>query len=604
MNKHTADSSLLTRLFFRLLPVQILIVAMGSVNSIVDGVTAARFISPASVGVIGLHYTLVRVMEAVSAVLIGGSAVLCGRYLGSGKIDKTCDVFSLNITLSLIAGALLTGVSLFMPSGLAGLLGADESLRHDLAVYITGYAFGILPQILAGQLSAFLQLERQGKRCYIGVSAMIITNAGLDILLVGILHKGVMGLALATAIGNWIYFLILVQYYFSGKAQLKYRPVSPYWGELPSMLIIGLPGAVLVFCLAARNLVINHTLLTYAGNDGLSAMSSFNMLCGILIAIAIGAGAVVRMLTSVFVGEEDQQSVLFLFSVVIRRVFPLSLLIGAAVLVLAPVLAGMFYADHSSQVYALTRSVFALYSICVPMVLLCQVFTNYFQAIGRVTFVNILSVFDGFLAMVIPSLLLAPSMGAKGVWLSLPIGIFATLLLSPLYSILCRKRLPANVSEWLLLDKVFPQDNQSARFSASLHEKTEVAAVAEKLQTFCEDHSVEPKQASHCGLCFEEMAWNIFQHGFQADRKRHTVNLCMLVKDADVMLRIKDDCIPFDPVEFVQMTSEERSPFRNIGIRLVYALASEINYQNLMGLNVLTIRMDRAQEASGEHATP
>ncbi len=592
MNDQTADSSLISRLFFRLLPVQILIVAMGSVNSIIDGMTAARFIGPASLGVIGLYYTLVRVMEAIGSVLVGGSAVLCGRYLGSGKIDDTCRVFSLNITVTLAAGAVLTAISLLMPSGLAGMLGADELLRKDLSTYIIGYAFGIIPLLLAAQLSGFLMMERQAVRCYIGVGAMIIINAALDILLVGVLHQGIMGLALATSIGNWIYFLVEASYYFSGRSQLKYHPFESYWGELPAMLKIGLPGAVLVFCLAARNLVINHLLLTYAGNDGLSAMSSFNMLCGILIAMGIGAGAVVRMLTSIFVGEDNRQSVLFLFSVVFRKVLPLSVLTGVLVLILAPVFAGMFYTDHSSNVYELTRNLFSIYSVCVPMVLLCQVFVNYFQAIGRNAFVHFLSVFDGFFAMVIPSLLLAPVMGAKGVWISLPIGIAATALLSPLYSMICQRHLPHGASEWLLLDQVFPKDDQAHRFAASLHEKNEVAVMAERLQNFCKEYGVDERQAGQCGLCFEEMVWNIFQYGFPSDRKHHTVDLCMLVNETEVMLRIKDDCIPFDPVEFVQMTKED-SHFRNIGIRLVYALASDITYQNLMGLNVLTIRMDR-----------
>ena len=66
-----ADSLLLRRLIFRLLPVQMLLAAMGSVNSIVDGVIAARSINPASVAVIGLHFTMVRILEAVSLVLSG-----------------------------------------------------------------------------------------------------------------------------------------------------------------------------------------------------------------------------------------------------------------------------------------------------------------------------------------------------------------------------------------------------------------------------------------------------------------------------------------------------------------------------------------------------
>ncbi len=44
-------SWMLTKLCFKLLPVQCLIVAMGAVNSIVDGVIAARCIDATAVGV-------------------------------------------------------------------------------------------------------------------------------------------------------------------------------------------------------------------------------------------------------------------------------------------------------------------------------------------------------------------------------------------------------------------------------------------------------------------------------------------------------------------------------------------------------------------------
>ena len=90
-NKTSKD--LLSKLFFNMLPVQILIFAMGSINSIVDGAMAGRFIDAASVGVIGLFYSVVRLILAISSVFLGGTSVLCGRYMGKGEMDNTEGVF-------------------------------------------------------------------------------------------------------------------------------------------------------------------------------------------------------------------------------------------------------------------------------------------------------------------------------------------------------------------------------------------------------------------------------------------------------------------------------------------------------------------------------
>ncbi|MBR3151185.1 MAG: hypothetical protein IKF46_04300, partial [Erysipelotrichaceae bacterium] len=57
-----------------------------------------------------------------------------------------------------------------------------------------------------------------------------------------------------------------------------------------------------------------------------------------------------------------------------------------------------------------------------------------------------------------------------------------------------------------------------------------------------------------------------------------------------VILRIKDDCVPFDPGERQKLTDNEDIS-KNIGLRMVFRMAKDIKYQNILGLNVLTIRI-------------
>jgi hypothetical protein len=58
----------------------------------------------------------------------------------------------------------------------------------------------------------------------------------------------------------------------------------------------------------------------------------------------------------------------------------------------------------------------------------------------------------------------------------------------------------------------------------------------------------------------------------------------------DIILRIRDNCSAFNPLEFVQaMDSDDTG--HNIGIQLAYKLAKDVNYQNLLGLNVLQMQI-------------
>ncbi len=61
-------------------------------------------------------------------------------------------------------------------------------------------------------------------------------------------------------------------------------------------------------------------------------------------------------------------------------------------------------------------------------------------------------------------------------------------------------------------------------------------------------------------------------------------------REGDLILRIKDDCVPFDPEARYEMSSGG-DPGENIGIRMIYGIMKDISYQNLLGLNVLTIKI-------------
>ena len=56
------------------------------------------------------------------------------------------------------------------------------------------------------------------------------------------------------------------------------------------------------------------------------------------------------------------------------------------------------------------------------------------------------------------------------------------------------------------------------------------------------------------------------------------------------ILRIRDDCVPFNPEQRKELT-DPADFMKNAGIRLIYRIARDVDYQNLLGLNVLTIRI-------------
>ncbi len=148
--------------FFKLLPVQIILVAVGSLNSIIDGAVAGNLIGPKALTAIGLFWPVIMCMNMVTAVLSGGTSILCGQFMGKNQIDRSKSVFTLDILMVCAVSVLLTLAALLVPGGMSFCLGAREEITGMLSDYLKGYAFGFLPILLSSQLSTFLQSGKTG----------------------------------------------------------------------------------------------------------------------------------------------------------------------------------------------------------------------------------------------------------------------------------------------------------------------------------------------------------------------------------------------------------------------------------------------------------
>ncbi|WP_026518718.1 MATE family efflux transporter [Butyrivibrio sp. FCS006] len=584
-----SKNQVLEKLFFKLLPVQILIFGMNSINSIVDGTIAGRYIDGKTVGVIGLFFAVVGIVSAISSVILGGGTVLSGRYIGAGNLEKTRGVFSLCLTLAFVIGSLISIICFVFPGEVAVFCGADESLKASVMQYSRGYSFGIIPMFLSQQLASYLQLETQSKRNYIGVGAMIFFNITLDILFVTVLRLDVLGLAYATSACNWIYFLVLLPYFISGKAQMKFSISNILWEKTFDLIKIGSPGALLQFCLAMRDLTLNRVILRYGGEVGLSSRASMGMVGGFFVALGVGGGTVIRMLASVYVGEEDKDSIKSLIKLALTKMMAMMCALMVFMVLIAGPMATIFFPDKASEVYILTKQQFMIYALALPLILVVQIQTNYLQATGNNIAVHISSVVDGYFSVVIPSLILAPVMGALGVWWATPIGIVITALVYPIYACFYWKHIPRNVDEWLLFKDSFGVKDED-RLCINVNSMDDVIGSSEQIQEFVTAKGYAKRTAYFSSLAMEEMSGNIVNHGFNADNKDHNMDVRVVSKKDGIMLRIKDDCKPFDPVGMNKLLNPE-DPSKNIGIRMVSKIADEFSYQNMLGLNVLTIKI-------------
>lgn len=585
------EAGLTQKLMFRLLPAQILLASVGMINGIVSSLFAGNFVGVKAMSAVGLYSPVSLALIALNTMLVGGSTIRCGAYIGRNDKDGIHNVFVLDMIISGAFALLVTAGHLIF--GLTGSLvsvSGDPEISRMLSLYVLGQALGIFPLVLGSQLSAFLSLDNKAKRTMTAGIVYILTNFILNYLFVGVMRLEALGLALAPSIGLWVYYLIQAPCFMKKDSPMHFDLKGLDWKEAGSILKIGVPGAAGNAYNALRGVIVNSLIIATVGTVGISAFTAVNSFLTLFWSIPGGMLVVSRMLTSVSIGEEDRKSLIDVMRTALFNFIPILTAISLLIMLFAEPLTRLYYRDPSDPVYMMTVMGFRILPFCMPLSIIMTHFSNYWQASNRSIPVHILSFLDGVAGVVVFSTLLIGRMGVTGVYTANVLNGLISPVFVLIYACIYNKHFPKILDELMSVPPDFGVP-VNGRIDINLKDMESVIGISNDLQGFCMEKGIDRKRAMYASLCLEEMAGNIMEHGMTADNKRHNVRLCLACKPDTLIMSIKDDCTPFNIEEKLKMMDQEDKT-KNIGIRLVQGLASELHYQNVLGLNVLTIRLD------------
>ena len=142
MKHGTTEYKLLSGLFFRLLPYQVLLIVINAVNGIVDSLYASNALGKTAMSAIGLFGPFNHFLYAASIMFVSGSQMLYGRYLARDR-QKIHGLFTVNLLVS--GGLALLASGLLVLAVVTRMTSALVSVEPDLKMlndYILGQAIG------------------------------------------------------------------------------------------------------------------------------------------------------------------------------------------------------------------------------------------------------------------------------------------------------------------------------------------------------------------------------------------------------------------------------------------------------------------------------
>ena len=572
-------------LFLKLLPIQIFVNLASSLSRFVNGLIIGNSLSPAAMIASGVVSPLFNIIGGISTIVSTGAGILCGNYMGKGDTRKVDQVFSASMILLGVSGILFTVICFFFANPLAVLLRAEQSVIPETVAYIRGVALGILPMLILPCLMTFLQMCNRSGVSLLATIVLAVLNAIFDLLVIRVWNGDIFGVGAATSLSQLLVTAGLIIYFLIRKDLVSFRKETPEKSMIVDILKYGSPASLAGILYSIRNIFLNSYASSVGGKDAVNALAILGSFGGFLDAFNIGVGNTLTMLASVFIGERDSGSLKRLMKITAIAGLTLCLFKFLIVYPFAGNISVLFGAHDS--VVGLSKELLIFYAWCAPFNIFTLILIGVYQSLGRVRMCNMIYPVNCIIVPLLCCIVLTRFFGIRAIWACYTISEIITLSVLCLTAVFRKKKLLINVDDLLNLPEEFDTTN---KYSISVRKLSEVVEVSRNIEAFCKDKGIDSRRSMLAGLCMEEMAGNVVEHGFEKDRKENTIDIFACIENDEVSLRLRDNCVPFDPNSRVEMFNPE-DPCKNIGIRMVSKIAKEMNYHVNFGMNILTIKL-------------
>ena len=557
---------------------------------LIDSIMIGRFLGVESMAAYGLSNPLLLAFAAIGSMVSAGVQVMCSKSIGSGDQKANNRYFSVTVVLCVLVSLVSLICVIFFRGPLCQLLGAGSSgsLHDKTSDYLLGFIIGAPAFLASTILVPYLQLAGKQTRLIIAVGMMIVSDIAFDLLNVHVFHGGMLGMGLASSMSYYIALFAGLFYFVKKDCLFKFKLSLVRMKECMELLKAGIPTIINMLSLVVLSFVLNQILMSVYNSTAVAAYSIISTASNICYAFSSGIAAVTLMLSGIYYYEDDRETLYSLMKIMLRYVIVVDIIITIIVLIIAPVLVKLFVTDDAGALEMATLGL-RLFALSLLPSSINTGLKHFFQGTSHIRLTECISILQNFACIALFSYVLSFFAGTTGVWFGYLCGECLVLLI--IYMIVWHhnKSGAFTLENFSLLPKDFGV-SEDHYLRATLETMDEVVEFSAQVSEFCKKHKANSKCCYFTALCVEEMAKNVLDHGYQ-DEKKHPVDVSLFFKQPELVLRMRDEGKPFDPVEYNAMVKSDDLA-SHLGIRMVFGVAEQVTYTNSMSQNSVTITID------------
>ena len=578
MSKERNDYLIKSKFYQYLLPSVMMVLALQA-GDIVDSVIVAHLLGSGAMAAITLCLPVLNVLQMIPFLLAVGGSTVTAVLLGKMEKQKARQTFTLCFIVELVITVLMAITAPFVSEPIAMLLSGSTEIATSLEHYIIINIAGIPLLGLSLLVAHFLNVDNHPK---LGSALFIIANIAnlvLDYVLIKFADLELYGSALATILGYTIGMVVLIPYLMDKHRMLHFtKPPLKFMPVLKDVAKAGLPTLLFMLMIGIRDVTLNSGVVRILGDDAMSIYAV--CITSVLIAELLIGGIIglIPTICGVLYGEKDYFGIKKIIQRVIKYGLILTLLLTIFVLVF-PELVVSFFAMDDPELAIPAQTCMRIYCLGFICYFLNKFTQTYYQTILQSLPATLVTVFQGFI-FVVPATFAALLLGfdLKGVCAAAAISELLSFVSINLFRIVMQKRKRLPEKGFLML----PAENADA-FDYTIHgEIHEAVDISKDIIEFCQSHQLNKKVSNALGIAAEELVVNIANYGYSG-HKRNYIDLCLVIDKDKVLLRLRDDGVPFDPTSW---KSEKQPDDHSVsGLELIRALTPDITYSRLLNMN-------------------
>ena len=585
---YVKSGALVNRKFLEFLIPTFLMSMSAQLGVVLDGIIVSYLLNARAMASVGASMPLTQTAAALSVMISVGAVGHITTALGLGEKDKANRIFSTVCALSSGIGIFLTVFLSLFSAELSALISPDPSMIQGCYDYLHVLVFRFPFSVSVMVMCDIVRSDGMAKLASYSVMIQQCSNIIMDFMFIKFFGLGLGGAALATVLSD-VAGIVFLLWVYSRSKERTFRFISPLSEGIMRFISLafkicrtGLPATFGMICVAVKVWCIYKILGSTGGVGATEIYAACMLYLSLLSMFVLGTNNSAYPIVGVLYGEKDYRSI----RMFMRYIFRFTMMIVGFFLLMSFLFPREFLTlfGLSDELASSGAAAVRLFSVSLAGVAMTFIMIYYYTAVNQSTAGNILSLTEGFFAVIPAAWVFSRLFGQTGVWIALVFAEAAGFAVIWIYVKYKCSHSDGKLSDFYLIEKNGSELLYDVSLSAA---EKDAAKLSQESISVLESRGMDHSTAMKVGVALEEITSNMAL----INAKPVDFDVRILDSGRDILLALRDNGIEFNPIEY-QPSAKEEADYRSDRIMVLRALSGDIQYDRVLSLNqtLITIK--------------